>query len=217
MTHLLNNLGTRSMSSLKRCLAVAGYWSMASIVSTLPAASALPAARQPSSGDFNELTDLAKTPQADCERCYYLYAFRLMFPIPNRYVNIGDSARKHGGASFVSAPDQLLARPASEKTRENLLTAAGQIKYCARSTLDADAKKQSQSPPTSVITEGVATITVWDAVTLKSRLTHVYISIGDEGLWIADVNKGFWEAMWASAKQSALQGDTRFGQATQPQ
>jgi len=110
MTHLINNLGTLSMSSLKRCLAVAGYWSMASIVSTLPAASALPAARQPSSGDFNELTDLAKTPQADCERCYYLYAFRLMFPIPNRYVNIGDSARKNGCASFVSPPDQLLGR-----------------------------------------------------------------------------------------------------------
>jgi hypothetical protein len=79
MTHLIDNLGTLSMSSLKRCLAVAGYWSMASIVPTLPAASALPAATQPSSGDFNELTDLAKTPQADCERCYYLYAFRLTF------------------------------------------------------------------------------------------------------------------------------------------
>ena len=96
------------MSSLNWCLAVAGYWSMATIVSTLPAASALPAATQPSSGDFNELTDLAKTPQADCERCYYLYAFRLMFPIPNRYTIIGDSARKNGCASFVSPPDQLL-------------------------------------------------------------------------------------------------------------
>jgi hypothetical protein len=65
MTHLINNLGTLSMSSLKRCLAVAGYWSMATIVSTLPAASALPAATEPSSGDINDLTDLAKTPQAD--------------------------------------------------------------------------------------------------------------------------------------------------------
>jgi hypothetical protein len=78
-------------------------------------------------------------------------------------------------------------------------------------------RSSQNPPPTSVITEGVATITVWDAVTLKSRLTHVYISIGDGGLWIADVNKGLWEATWASAKRSALQGDTRLGQAKQPQ
>jgi len=69
------------MSSLKRCLAVAGYWSMASIVSILPAASALPAARQPSSGDFNELTDLAKTPQAIASDATICTRFRLMFPI----------------------------------------------------------------------------------------------------------------------------------------
>jgi len=89
MTHLINNLGTLSMSSLKRCLAVAGYWSMASIVSILPAASALPAARQPSSGDFNELTDLAKTPQGRLRAMLLSVRVRLMFPIPNRYVNIG--------------------------------------------------------------------------------------------------------------------------------
>src|SRR5882724_6654437 len=113
MTHLINNLATLSMSSLKRCLAVAGYWSMATIVSTLPAASALPAATQPSSGDFNELTDLAKTPQADCERCYYLYAFRLMFPIPNRYVNIGDSAQAR--MRFVRVTSGSTASPPGKR------------------------------------------------------------------------------------------------------
>jgi len=67
MTHLINDLGTLSMSSLKRCLAVAGIVDATS-VSTLPASECPTRGDGNLSGDFNELTDLAKTPQADCER-----------------------------------------------------------------------------------------------------------------------------------------------------
>jgi hypothetical protein len=156
----------------------------------------------------SERDDLAKSPEHDCQRCFFLQAFRLMVPIPDRYTLVGASSLKNGCIGFVSPREPLLGRLGFA---ESVNRFSGIIRYCGRDILDVDAARQSgQRAATFSETDGPASITVWKAEEIGSKFTLAYIRTADEGLWITDMDPLLWRVMWNSAKRSALPGDVRF-------
>jgi hypothetical protein len=147
-----------------------------------------------------EAEDLRRSASDECRNCYFASMLGMSFPIPARYAAQLSPLEENRCVTFISP--RWSSRDWPRNAKQSLLLESGMIKYCPVASLaDEIAKIERTVGAGERLTRGELSVRVWRSGAKPGARSSVYITKGNEALWISDVNPHLWSAMVEAAEK----------------